>query len=468
MLEQIKQVSLTYLTQRYLWWVLAFLSLMGLPSLLMLAHSSSGPNSDAGQEMLFAIGMPMFTVLPFLVGQVKMQLGHSRARLMPQFFPAHLTVLGGILLTSFVLYPWLLADLSGAEPIGFIALAFAIGVPAIWGAQLNRFSAMLISLVVFYSLLTDWGLHWWIIDASSHRGVLAFIAVAGVISVIAWLARLCELTEEMPDYQNVYMAMLARRTGSEAVEQRRVVAMQIGRNQLMARVGDWWFDRIGGYYGGSKAGLVRILRYGFAAAPVEVQGLFMALTIVSIGIFFTKFSILAKAGANFGGMFFFIQFSMLMPAQTAGELLAQRRPRIAWEMLLPLSRAQLVNGLFAASARNAFAMWLMMNAAFLIVVGLQEKPVSLGTLSMFLLMSLATMFATMGVALRVAIWPSTAKRMALLLPSCLIFVIPIALWWNLRENLGDWPFVVVAGGVIAFGAGLLYEARRAWLNLEIA
>ena len=56
-------------------------------------------------SMLFVLGMPMFILLPFLVGQVKMQFAHSRARLMPQFLPAHLAVLCGILLTSFVLYP---------------------------------------------------------------------------------------------------------------------------------------------------------------------------------------------------------------------------------------------------------------------------------------------------------------------------------------------------------------------------
>lgn len=467
MLAQIKQVSLTYLTQRYLWWGLGLLSLMGVPSLFMLAHSSGRPNSNAAQSVLFAIGMPTFTVLPFLVGQIKLQFGHSRARLMPQFLPAHLAVLSGILLTSFVLYPWLLAGVSGAEPLGFIALAMAIGVPALWGAQLNRFSAMLISLLVFYSLLTDWGLHWWVIDASSHRGVLAFIVVTGIILALAWLWRLCELTEEMPDYQNVYALMLARRTGSEAVEQRRIVASQVGRNQVMARVGDWWFNRIGGYFGGSKAGLVRLLRYGYSPNPIEVQGLFIAMMIISIGLFFSKFSILAKAGSNFGAMFMFIQFSALMPAQAAGELLAQRRPRMAWEMLLPLSRSQLIDGLLAAAARNAFVMWLMMNAALAVVVGLQDEPVSWGTLSLFLLMSVSTMFATMGIALRVAIWPSMAKRMVLLIPSCLIFVIPIALWWNLRENFGDWPFLIMAAGVVAFGVGLLYEARRMWMKLEI-
>ena len=368
------------------------------------------------------------------------------------------------MLTAFLLYPLLLAGLAGLEPLGLIALAMAIGVPAMWGAQLNRFSAMLISLLVFYSLLTDWGLHWWIIDASSHRGTLALIVVVGVALVIAWLVRLCELKEEMPDYQNVYALMLARRTGSEAIEQRRIVAAQVGRNALMTRVGDWWFERIGGYFGGSKAGLARILRYGYSPNPIEVQGLFMAMMIILGGIFFTKFSILAK---NFGSMFFFIQFSVLMPAQAAGELLAQRRPRMAWEMLLPLSRSQLIDGLFAAAARNAFVMWFMMNAAFAVVVSLQDKPVSLETISMFLLMSFSTMFASMGIALRVATWPSMAKRMALLIPGCIIFLIPIALWWNLHEKSGDWPFVIVATVIIGFGMAMIDVARRKWLELEL-
>jgi hypothetical protein len=42
------------------------------------------------------------------------------------------------------------------------------------------------------------------------------------------------------------------------------------------------------------------------------------------------------------------------------------------------------------------------------------------------------------------------------------------LWWNLRESAGDWLFVIAALCVIAFGAGLLFEARRKWLQLELA
>lgn len=271
----------------------------------------------------------------------------------------------------------------------------------------------------------------------------------------------------MGDYQNVYALMLARRTGSEAIEQRRIVAAQVGRNQLLARVGDWWCDRLGGYYGGSKAGLARILRYGFSPNPVEVQALFMAAMIISVGVFLSRFSILAQSGANFGAMFFFVQFSVLVPAQSAGELMAQRRPRISWEMLLPVSRSQLIDGLFAASIRNAFTLWVMMNGALLVVISMQANQLSPVTLSMFLLLSASTMLAALGVGLRVAIWPSMAKRFAVLFASCIVFLAPMVSWWNLRESTGDWPFAVVALVVVALGAGLICEARRAWLQLEL-
>ena len=150
MLEQIKQVGMTYVTQRYLWWGLALFSLMAIPNLLLSTLSNGhGTATDAARPMLFVLGMPMLFLQTLLVGHAKTQFAHARARLTPQFFPAHLTVLGGILLTVFVLYPFTLALLSRLEPLGLIALAVAIGVPALWGSQLNRFSSMLISMVVF-------------------------------------------------------------------------------------------------------------------------------------------------------------------------------------------------------------------------------------------------------------------------------------------------------------------------------
>ncbi len=122
--------------------------------------------------------------------------------------------------------------------------------------------------------------------------------------------------------------------------------------------------------------------------------------------------------------------------------MAQRRPRISWEMLLPVSRSQLIDGLFAASIRNAFTLWVMMNGALVVVISLQANQLSPGTLGMFLLMSASTMFAALGVGLRVAVWLSMAKRLAVLFVNCIVFLGPMAAWWNLRETVGDWPFAV--------------------------
>src|SRR4051812_24736299 len=137
MFEQIKQVGLTYVTHRFLWLVIGFFGILLLPNLIF-AMSPIHAASNATQLMLFDLGMPMLFLMPFLVGHAKTQFAHPRAHLLPQFFPAHIAVLCSILLATFVIYPFILVRLSGFEPLGLIALSIAIGVPALWGAQLNR------------------------------------------------------------------------------------------------------------------------------------------------------------------------------------------------------------------------------------------------------------------------------------------------------------------------------------------
>jgi hypothetical protein len=467
MLTRIKQVGITYITQPYLWYALVFFGLILVPNIIVSAGPRRG-TPDGAQPMLFVIGMPLLALVPMLVGQAKTQFGHARARLMPNYLPAHVIVAAGILLTLFVLYPLLESQIAGFQPLGVLALAVAIGAPALWGAHFNRFAPMLVSLVVFYSLLTTWGLHWWIIDSSQHVAIHAAIFAAGILVGIVWLWRLSHLREEMDDYQNVYQLMMSRRTGSEAVEQRRIVASQVRRSRFISNVGDWWHARMGGYYGGSPAGLMRILRYGFGASPVEVQGLFFALMVLCLGIFFTQFSMLSQSGAMSGSFFFFAQFGILMPGQMAGEILAQRRPRIASEMLLPVSRVQLVNGLLGASALNAITLWVLVNVALGVVVAMTEQPPTLQTVAMFLLLSSVTMLAAMGISLRTAVWPSLAKRLGALWLSWIVLFPPMMAWSVFRDKIGDASFVIIGCVFAGVGALAIYLARRAWLNLEFA
>jgi hypothetical protein len=467
MFEQIKQVGKTYLTQRYVWWMALFASVIMLPNLLVMLGPKRG-TPDGSHPLLFTIGMPMFLLLPLLVGQAKMQFAHSRARLLPRFMPAHVAVLAGIMLLFFVVFPSTLAIAAGFKPLGLLALAVAIGAPALWGAQANRFGPMLLALVVFYSLMTRAGLDWWIVRAADHLAVLGATLVVGAAAVLAWLWRICHMHEEAPDYQNVYALMLARRAGSEAAEQRRIVATQLRRNRLKSQISDWWHERLGGYYGGSRAGLVRVLRYGFGANPVEVQGFFFAALIVTVGIFFSQFSFLAKAGADFGALFLMAQFAILLPGQLGGELMAHRRPRIANEMLLPLSRSQLIDGLFVASAGNAARLWIIINAAMGIVTLTSKEEVSLQTIAMFLLLTATVAFAAFAMSMRTAVWPSMTRRLMVLFCGWLALMTPVILWATMRANWGNAPFIACAVAFVGVGAVLLERARRTWLNLEFA
>jgi hypothetical protein len=137
-------------------------------------------------------------------------------------------------------------------------------------------------------------------------------------------------------------------------------------------------------------------------------------------------------------------------------------------MLLPVSRAQLVDGLFAGSMRNSLVLWLTINIALGIVVASANPELSLRTVAMYLLISAATMFATMAFSLRVSVWPSRAKRLAVLFPCWFALLPPLVVWGEGRERLGDAPFVVFAALLLGVGAWLLYSARKAWLNLELA
>ncbi len=464
MLAQIKQVLNTYLTQRLFWLFAVITAVMTVPTLLLMFGSQH--KTSAPKEAPVFVVMPLFFTLSFLVGHAKSQLAHSRARLTPNFFPSHVVVLGVILLLLLVLFPLAAAAAGGLEPLGILALILGIGSSFLWGNHLNRIMPMLIGLATFYSLITPWGKNWWILQATEHQGIHATIAIAGIALVVAWLWRICHLREEDDDYQNVFGAALARRSGSEAVEERRIVAWQIGRNRLTSRIGDWWHSRIGDYYGGSSAGRARVLRYGFSPIPIEVQALFFALMIVSMGLFFSQFSFMTNKGNVLGRFFFPLQFAVIIPGYIGGELMARRRARIANEMLLPVSRTQLIDSLFTVSAGNSAKVWLIANAALGVVVLLSREDVSLRTIGIFALLSATLSFITFGLSMRTSVWPSTFKRLFALWFSMFILGAPMTMWTTMHKKWGDAPFVLIALALLAIGALLLYSARRAWLNLE--
>jgi hypothetical protein len=370
------------------------------------------------------------------------------------------------LLLLLVIDPLLIAAVANLPAIGYVSLAIAVAAPMIWGAHLNRMLGVLGALAIYFSLLTDSGIHWWVIDAAANWSAHAMIVV-GVVLLAAWLYRLAHLREEMPDYHGAVPWRVARPSGGESSVQRSASANQVTRSPLIAWIIDIWLSGMPrALVVGDRRQFSRLLGYGFSPWPIELQAVALTLAIGGVTLFMTDFTSFGRQ-AGVGALNFYLFFATIMPGFQGGEWLDQRRPRVAVELFRPFSRPQLIDGLFVAILRNSIVYWLIMNFGILLaawhVLGDRLK---LEDIAMYAFLSSATTFATLGLALRIAVWPSQFIRLCFTLVMWM-FMAPFVGWWLGRERYGDFPFVTLAVILAGIGKLLVANARKAWLNLEL-
>jgi uncharacterized membrane protein len=479
MAERIKQVAITYVTHRYIWAGALFLVAVAGPMYIGMSGQQNHPREIA-PSMVFAIGIPPLFLARFLVGHAKSQFGQWQARLTPDFLPSHVAILSACLILLLGAYPLLLARHAQASPLGFIAYALAVATPAIWVLHRGYGFGFLFSLVVLYSAITDWGAHWWVADAAEHWYFHAAIIAVCVILLAAWVRRLCDLTEEMPDFRNSMNWRVARPGGGEVIEQRRAAAAKICRSPLITRISDFWLSRLPAADDRrARPALTRLLSYGFGAWTAEFSSLFTGFLMAAVTWFMADFAVFAHAG-DATMLHIFSLFTIYMPAYSGGELLAQRRPRVATELFRPLTRAQLVDGLFISAARSTLLGWLVQNVLLAIVawhiLGSQLTP---WTVASYALISATAAFAILGLSLRISVYPSQFKRLlAVVAPWCVAAAVASGFMARnaaiAREGATPpdhfylWPILpIVAALLIAVGVLLVASARKAWLNLEL-
>jgi hypothetical protein len=467
--RQIGQVLVTYVTH---YWVMAGIAaglvFAAAPQLVINPSSAKLP----GGLMLvlsFAIALPAFFLSILLVPQAKAQFAHVRARLVPGYAGPHVAVLSGLLLLLMVLYPLVIARTFQLDRVGLMALTTAIVAPTILAAHFSRMAMILVPLAVLYSTFTEAGANWWLLQTESHRPLLTLIVLAGLAMSGFWLSRLCRLREEMDDYQNAVQWRASRRPGSETSEQRRILAEQIRRSKLTAWIYDQWFARIDRHHNDHLFRIARLLRFGFGL-PSELQGLLMGALFAAFTLFMAKFNFLSggPTSRNLGAIQFYMQFGVLLPGFMAGEQLAQRRPRIAGELLRPLSRYQLVDGLLAATIWHWAGFWAVMNVGLLLVSWQTlGNQFTWKVVVVMLLVSATASFGLCTLCIRTAVWPSKVKRIVALMISAGVFQIPVIFWTAGRTTMGDLPAVFVAALMVVIGGLLIHNARNAWLKTEL-
>jgi hypothetical protein len=465
---QLRQVAITYLTHRYLVAVgLFFVLILAAPSLIAISRRPEITKEAAGPVSMM-LGMPLLFGIFFFVGHAKTQFGHWRSVLIPRFSPPHITVLAVELLVVLVLYPALIASCAHISPLGLIAFAVAIATPMIWAAHLSRAWHVLLGLIVFYSIYTEAGANLWLLHAADHTAILAAIVAGGLVAIAAWLRRLTQLREEMDDFRTNVHWNIARPGTGEASEQRRLLAIQATRSPLMSWIADKWLARLENVQSpGALFRLPRLLGFGFGPWHAEIQAVFTTLLIGAATIFLVKFTTLAD-GDNSGALNVMIYCCCFMPGFLNGETLAGRRSRLAAELMRPVARRELIDGVFRASARNVAVSWLITNAGLLLVaqytMGEQLTP---RVVAKYLIFSIPTCLATWAFSLRLAVWRSQFAR---LFAATLIFSGTAALVARLVANghIHAWSVPIATAVVLlVLAVPFIAIARRTWLELEL-
>lgn len=472
--SQFGAVAMTYVTHYWVMAGIAAWALLVLTPQLALGLTRNLGASNLGPSAMLVFGMPVFFLSLMIPPQAKAQFAHPRAALMPGFSRPHLMVLAGIVVVLTILFPLAAAFCLQLSPVGTVALAMAIAAPTLLAAHTNRIMGMFVGLCAFYSTMTKWGV-WWFDPAGTAWPIHSGIIVVGGALVAFYLYRLAHLREEMDDYQSFTQWQQSRKASTEVSEQRRAVAESLRRHQFMAWFTDRWLDRIGGYHGNRLFALARLLTYGFGQ-PAILGGVWMAVWFGAITLFLAKFGFSSQApggpaspnGSLFGSSMFFLQMAMLFPGMFPGEWLAKRRPRIAGELMLPLSRSQYIDGLLASTLWNAATFWFALNLGLVIItyvtVGDRFSPVML---CMTLLLTASGAFGLAGVSLRTAIWPSVIKRLGVMMLVMIPVQSPILLWLGKQNHLTNTVVLLSVVATTVVGVVMTRVARTAWLNLEL-
>jgi hypothetical protein len=468
MLRQVEAVLMTYTTRRSLWLVFSLaLLFIGLPTIGMVS-AKHGDDARNTQAALYLLGFAGGGVAYLLLSQAKWQFADPRARVLPGFVRPHLAVTAGIAAIGLILWPLLVAFLGGFNPLGCLACVLAIAIPYLWGTHWSRMAPSIPAFLTFLSLMTEAGRHFWLAsDARDQFFVIHGCIVIAAVAVFAiWLVRLAALREEMDDYNIPVHVQSGSATRMERSQTNRNLARHFLKNSLSRSSTDFWHDRLEGRHERSVAGRQRLLRYGFSALPLEVQGLLMTVLMGSTMI---VCAYLLRGDSTGGGwsVMPLVLFGT-WPALNVSQMLAMRRARMSQELMLPLTRVQYIDGLVSVAATATAIMWLLLHVILGVVVAFSYSQLPAAPMTvLFVATSLCVQPYLFGVNAYTARFQSGTARIVV----AMIALFPAMLAAGGVVGLAQINYVGAVAVAILFalvGAWVCQGVRKLWREEELA
>lgn len=455
----------TYLTRRVAMAVIAVVSLMVFIFLCIV-----GSSSPSGANPMFAanlIGMPSMAIVFFLVQQAKWQFVHPRAKLMPRFAPAHLSILGGLLLLSVGVYPIVASQLLGVSTLGIASFSALSGALLAWGMHSMRQSFMFTAMALFYSLLIP-KFSWIWIEPTPELVSIHFAAIpAGWAGIGLWLRRLSKITEEDNDYMIPIQAQFGQASRMEKSEARRTVARMLSRAKLMGWITDRWHDRLAQITPQSNSERRSLLRYGMAPTPAIVRSLFFMSLMLGIAAMTTAMLVDQGPHKYSGGIMQCLVFTLVGPMMTS-QFLAMRRARLSHELLLPMTRQTLVDGLLRVVVIEGLQITCVSCATVVVLATWLAPelltPIRITTTSLAIL-SIQPLL--IGAGFRTGLITSGMKRMIIMILILYAAAGAAAGVYALSTNIWLGYGAISSLCLVTIGWKVIQAARKKWMNAEL-
>jgi hypothetical protein len=462
-LSRLAAVAATYSSRRFFWWVAAAAGLYVVIAILLAPPADPGSVNSWAQAL---VGLPAMMAAFLLASQAKWQFVNPRAKTLPGHTAPHLAALLLLAVVGLGGLQSLAASRVGLNVLGAAACAIGIGACFTWAMHATRTIPNLLGLVIFFSLMSKVGCNFWLHPAFAADGRLAHLAIlaTGWASIVRWLFRLARLNEECEDYNIPVQAQSGSATRMERSQASRNMALQLSRSGLTRAVADWWHDRLIAYRPHTLGDYQRLLRYGFAAAPIELN-LVMFGGMMMVVFYFTGHMATSDNGFLFGPLMMF----SIWPGSVPGQFLTMRRARLAQELLLPLTRRELVDGLGWALVRMATISWITLALACVglsLSIGVQLPAQD--RLAGWLIISLAVQPYLLGFMTYIARVSSAAVRFGLMMLGLFPCMLAGMAGIGILHAAGLGALLPYAALLVAVGVIMVRLSRKTWLHLELA
>ena len=459
------QVCLTYLTQRWLWFLgLVVASFVGGGYSAALTGDGSR-NPFQASFILFPLAMPIMLGGAFLVSVVKWQFANPHARLIPGYVGPHLLVLGTILAVMLVINPLLLTLALGVPAWGPLAFTVLVGGGYVWAVGANRGGLMIPVLALFFFSMTDAGKNFWFLEQEPYLVRHGLLAILGAALVGGWLWRLAHLNEEMADYQIQPMAGWNRPSRLESTEARKFVGRMASRRGIHSWLGDRWHDQLP-RQAVSAAQKQALLCFGFDRLPKEVFGVTIAVFMVALTVVLNQIIGWNDDSARSSTFAMSLVITLGIPPAIVVFHFKGRQGRMAQELLFPLTRMEYLDGLLWALARELVTNWLvlLLTLGGLVASECVAAPdASFQTVVAFALFSAALQVPSFGIALRLARFRSGILFGLSAYGVVIAQIGLLSLWWNSPPFLR----LLIVGFLIVLGIVLIRRSRQKWLDTEL-